>query len=89
MQTCRNAQKKSSKTFPFLLFAAPHGEKCRFDLPCTFWGSLKSKFWKVSQNMLILIAETLGLRHFPPDQLQRLLEGFLVTSRVQKPRKIR
>ncbi len=34
-----------------------------------FWGSLKSKFWKVSQNMLILITETLGLRHFPSDQL--------------------
>ncbi len=63
-QFVRCARVRSGK-----LFAAPHGEKCRFDLPGTFWGSLKSKFWKVSQNMLILITETLGLRHFPSDQL--------------------
>jgi len=49
-----------------------------------FWGSLKSKFWKVSQNVLILITETLDLRHFPPDQLQMFFRWIL--GDVQGPK---
>ena len=45
---------------------------------------LKSKFWKVSQNVLILITETLDLRHFPPDQLQMFFRWIL--GDVQGPK---